>query len=78
MKKIERINSIKKNEVNIIKVIIKLFTMTKIQKAKIGGNPVVTKVYFLKFSSTDKSVTLFSNKIARQILPKGLKHRHKI
>ena len=55
-----------------------LFTIINIKNAIIGGSPVVTKVYFLKFSSTHKSVILFSNKIARQILPKGFNVIHNI
>ena len=77
-KKIESKNSTKKNAVNINKVVIILFTIMKMRKAERGGSPVVTKVYILKFTSTFKSVMLFSNKIARHILPKGLKERHKI
>jgi hypothetical protein len=72
-KKKERIVQIVKNEkINRI-VEVKLFTTIKKRNAKRGGNPVVAKVYLLKFSKTCNSLKLFSNNKAKQILPNGLR-----
>ena len=76
MKIIEVINKTKKKNSIIIKNIKKLFDNIKIIKPKKWGIPVVTKLYFLKFSNTFKSLTLFSNNKARDILFSGLKEIH--
>ena len=75
MKKNEKIKKNKENEANKIIVVIKLFIVTKKIKANIGDNPVVTKVYLLKFSKTFNSPTLFSSNRAKHILPNGLNAR---
>ncbi len=46
--------------------------LTKKTKERIGGSPVVIKVYLLKFSKTFNSLTLFSHNKAKHTLPKGL------
>ena len=52
---------------------LKSFIVTKRRNVIIGGKPVVTKVYRLKFSKTFNSLILFSNSKAKQVFPKGLK-----